>query len=499
MMPAPASRKLTLGKLLGDLLPDERQDLAEFAVDDIASDSRELEPGAVFFALGGLTGHGLDHLHEALQRGAAAVVYEADPRRSVAPLTAVPTVPIAGLSKHMGTIASRYFRTHEVAAPIVGITGTNGKTSVAWLVGEALRRLRGRCGYIGTLGWGALPQLDSQALTTPDCITVHRRLAAITASSAPAVMEVSSHALDQHRVANVPFDIAVFTNLSRDHLDYHADMAAYADSKARLFAMDGLRHAVINIDDGFGAELAARTAANGIRVTTTSSRGQSNARLAAQRLPGHLIRLRIDGEGQPSLILSSRLLGDFNAENLVLSLGVLEALGVARGDAVAALEQCSPPPGRMEVFGDDTTPTVVVDFAHTPAALERALKSVKAFAAGQLTVVFGCGGDRDRGKRAPMGEVAARWADRIILTDDNPRGENPAAIITAIRAGIGSHCEVLVEHDRGAAIDWAIAHAGADDVVLVAGKGHEVAQMRAGVALQFSDQQRVAAALEARR
>ena len=497
MMPAQAAQQMTLGDLLGELLPHDRPDLAGIVVDDIASDSRRLEPGAVFFALGGLTGHGLDHLHEAVQRGAAVVVYQTDSQPTVAPLTAVPTVPVADLSNHMGAIASRYFRTHAIAAPIVGITGTNGKTSVAWLVGEALRKLGGQCGYIGTLGWGTLPQLDAQTLTTPDCITLHRRLAAVTAGQYPAVMEVSSHALDQARVAGVPFEVAVFTNLSRDHLDYHASMAAYADTKARLFEVDGLRHAVINVDDGFGVELASRATARGIGVITTSSCGEGHARLTAQRLPGTRVCLSIDGDGCPTQTLRSQLLGEFNAENLILSLGVLEALGVERSDAVAALAECAPPPGRMEVFGEDGTPTVVVDFAHTPAALERALKSVKSLVSGQLTVVFGCGGDRDKGKRAPMGEVAARWADRVILTDDNPRGESSAAITEAISAGMDPQQWVMVEHDRGTAIDWAVAHAGADDLVLVAGKGHEVAQIRDDVAVHFSDQQRVMAALEA--
>jgi len=498
MMPA-ANDKLTLGTLLGELLPPDRQDLAGLTVHDIASDSRQIESGAVFFALGGLTSHGLDHLHEALQRGAAAVVYQSDLQRRVAPLTAVPTVPVADLSSHMGAIARRYFHTDGLAAPVVGITGTNGKTSVAWLVGAALRRLGGQCGYIGTLGWGILPELKTQTLTTPDCITVHRRLAAITTDKGPAVMEVSSHALDQARVAGVPFEIAVFTNLTRDHLDYHANMAAYAASKARLFEVEELQHAVINVDDGFGVELAGRATARGVAVTTTSSCGRGDAQLTAQRLPGTRVCLSLDSHGQPNYTLASQLLGEFNAENLVLSLAVLEALGVGRGDAVAALAQCSPPPGRMQVFGGDTTPTVVVDFAHTPVALARALQSVKPLAAGRLIVVFGCGGDRDKGKRAPMGEVASRWADHIILTDDNPRGESPAAITRAIVTGIDPTKSVKVEHDRGAAIDWAIANAGADDVVLVAGKGHEVAQIRADAALQFSDQQRVMGALEARR
>jgi UDP-N-acetylmuramoyl-L-alanyl-D-glutamate--2,6-diaminopimelate ligase len=498
MMPAQAAHKLTLGDLLGELLPHDRQELAGLVVDDIASDSRLIESGAVFFALGGLTSHGLDHLHEALQRGAAAVVYQSDSPRTVAPLTAVPTVPIADLSNHMGAIASRYFRTHARGAPVVvGITGTNGKTSVAWLVAEALRKLGGQCGYIGTLGWGILPQLNAQSLTTPDCITLHRRLATITAAKDPVVMEVSSHALDQARVAGVPFEVAVFTNLSRDHLDYHTNMAAYADSKARLFAVDELQHAVINIDDEFGVELASRATGRGVDVITTSSSGQGHGRLSAQRLPGARVCLSIDGDGHPPVTLASQLFGEFNAENLILSLGVLETLGIERGDAVAALAQCPPPPGRMEVFGGDGTPTVVVDFAHTPTALERALKSVKSLVEGELIVVFGCGGDRDKGKRAPMGEVAARWADRVILTDDNPRGESSAAITDAICAGIDPQQWLMVEHDRGAAIAWAIAHAGADDVVLVAGKGHEVAQVRADVALQFSDQEQVMTALEA--
>jgi UDP-N-acetylmuramoyl-L-alanyl-D-glutamate--2,6-diaminopimelate ligase len=497
MMAVKQESKSTLAGLLGDLLPAGRVELADVPVVDIASDSRQVTPGTVFFALGGRDNHGLDHVLDAQQRGAAVVVFESDSAGRVAPLVAIPSLRVTDLSAHIGAIASRFFRTENLPAPVIGITGTNGKTTVAWLVSNALRGLGGDCGYMGTLGWGVMPELSAQTLTTPDCITVHRQLATLMAEQGPVVMEVSSHAMDQGRVDGVAFDVAAFTNLSRDHLDYHPNMAAYAEAKARLFESQSLRHAVINIDDAFGVELASRATARGVAVTTVRIGEYDDAQLVAGRLPGARVSLGIRSNDKADVLLASQLVGEFNVENLLVSLAVLEALGIGRDKAVEALSQCAAPPGRMQVFGGDDTPTVVVDFAHTPAALERALTSLRSSVSGQLVCVFGCGGDRDQGKRPLMGAVASAGADQIILTDDNPRDEDAVVIVDAIRDGIDPGRPVTVEHDRGKAIALAVQGARPGDAVLIAGKGHERVQIRAGAEVKFSDQQQVNAALEA--
>ena len=476
MMAAVATMVMSLGELLGPAAGD----LAGLQIRDLVADSRQVEPGAAFVALPGLRGHGLDFAGDALARGAAVVVYEPSDSHGEVP---GPSVAVPGLSKRVGTLAQTfYWRAREPVA-LTGVTGTNGKSTVAYLIAEARTRLGHRCGYLGTLGAGVPPTLTPQALTTPDCLTLHRSLRALDVGE--AAMEVSSHALAQDRIAGLNFTTAIFTNLSRDHLDYHGDLESYQAAKARLFSLDGLEQAVIFVDDPFGAVLAGRLPA-GVVPTTVSFAG--NAHIEGRLIESGLAGIRVEAQTpHGSATIDSSLLGDINAENLLLALGGLLALDTPLEDASAALAQCAGLPGRMElVERADAGAAVVIDYAHTPDALRRVLGTLRQCTDAELWCVFGCGGERDVGKRAAMG-AAASAADHIVLTDDNPRGEDPAAIVADVQRGIEPGAQVTVEHDRRAAIEYALERAVAGDIVLIAGKGHETTQTAADGARPFSD------------
>jgi UDP-N-acetylmuramoyl-L-alanyl-D-glutamate--2,6-diaminopimelate ligase len=441
-----------------------------------------VQPGAAFVALKGAREHGLRYAADALARGAAIVLYEPSSVYTDAPQ---PSLAVPGLKRRIGELARAFFATHATPS-IVGVTGTNGKTTVAYLTAQALAAPQRPSGYIGTLGFGVPPNLTRHALTTPDCFTLHREMAAM---GAPRVaMEVSSHALAQDRIAGLSFHTAVFTNLTRDHLDEHGDFASYGRAKARLFQLPGLSFAVVNVDDAFGASLAANLAL-GCELIRTTVHGAHGADLSGRLRRADLDGLALDITGRfGSARLASRLIGDFNAENLLSALGALLAQGVPLQTACDALAGAQAAPGRMEVLGG--TPQrawVVIDYAHTPDALRRALQTLTALGPREITCVFGCGGDRDRGKRALMGAIAAELADRIVLTDDNPRNEEPAAIVRDIRSGLGGHPDVTVIHDRRAAIRAALEQAHPGDAVLVAGKGHETEQIEGAERRPFDD------------
>jgi len=471
-------------------------------VTDIATHSGEVARGGLFLACAGTRDHGLRFLDDALRHGAAAVAWEpADAVRAPALPAGVAGLAVPGLGRRLGEVANRFFARPSAALEVTGITGTNGKTTVAWLLVQALERLGRRAAYTGTLGYGLGTQVRPDALTTPGCVNVHRRLRALADAGAGHVAaEVSSHALDQGRVDGVAFGTVAFTNLTRDHLDYHGDLAAYGAAKARLFLASGARRAVINTGDAFGAGLAARLPAGMARLTVAASASDAPAAaadLVAQRLAGAAggqhVRLACAGR---SAWLESPLIGAFNVENLAVAAGVLLAEGFALDAVAAALGGCGAPPGRMEVIGAAAAgPRVVVDFAHTPDALERVLETLRAEAAGRVWCVFGCGGERDAGKRPLMGAVARRLADRVVVTDDNPRGEDGDAIVAAILAGSGRDAGVEVVRDRAAAIRHAVLAAAPGDIVLVAGKGHESVQVTGAVARPFSDQHEARRAL----
>ncbi len=478
MMAALATRGRTLGEILGT----DAGAFARLPLTDLTLDSREVIPGAAFVALEGAKEHGLRYAADALARGAAIVLYEPSAVYADPPS---PSLAVPNLKARLGELARAFFATLPEPA-LIGVTGTNGKTTVAYLAAQALSVPQRGCGYIGTLGFGVPPKLTRHALTTPDTFTLHREIAALR--SPRVALEVSSHALSQNRIAGLKIRTAVFTNLTRDHLDEHGDLARYGRAKARLFQLPGLEHAVLNVDDPFGASLAANLPVGCERIRTTV-RGAREAELSARLKRADLDGLDLEISGRfGAARLVSKLIGDFNAENLLGALGALLADGMPLEQACAALAGAQAAPGRMEALGGSPRrPWVVIDYAHTPDALQRALKTLEALGPRAITCVFGCGGDRDRGKRPIMGGVAAGIADRIVLTDDNPRNEDPAEIVRDIRVGLGEHQDVVVIHDRRAAIRAALEHAQSGDVVLIAGKGHEIEQIQGAERRPFDD------------
>ena len=475
MMPALAPRDRILGEILGA----DAGAYARLALTDLTLDSREVIPGAAFVALQGASEHGLRYAADALARGAAIVLYEPSEVYADPPM---PSLAVPNLHNRLGELAHAFFATLPEPT-LIGVTGTNGKTTVAYLTAQALGS---RCAYIGTLGYGLPPKLTRHALTTPDCFTLHREISGLRAPR--VALEVSSHALSQDRIAGLAFNTAVFTNLTRDHLDQHGDFASYGRAKARLFELPGLGHAVITVDDTFGASLGANLPA-GCDLIRTTIRGVRGADLSARLQRADLDGLTLEVSGRfGSARLVSRLIGDFNAENLLAALGALLAQGISVADACAALGAAKPAPGRMEVLGRSRQlPWVVIDYAHTPDALRRVLGTLTSLGPRRIVCVFGCGGDRDRGKRPLMGAAAAELADTLVLTDDNPRNEDPADIVRDIRGGVGDHPDVSVIHDRRAAIHAALARAAPGDVVLVAGKGHETEQIQGAERRPFDD------------
>ena len=468
-------------------------------VSGLALDSRQVCRGDAFFALRGTRGHGIEFVHGAVQRGASVVLAEAPPC-ALEGDPGVPVVWIDSLHTFVGEIASRFFGRPSESMRVIGVTGTNGKTSTVQLLAQALDNLGHRAATIGTLGAGLHGQLREGERTTPDAIAVQRLMAEFHRDGATHVaMEVSSHALEQGRVAAMDFEVAAFTNLTRDHLDYHGSMQAYGAAKARLFAWPTLAAAVINTDDAFGQELVGRLA-HGVRALTLSSVGNAQASIAASDIV-------TSGEGVAFLMrtpwgshhVRSRLLGRFNVANLLTVVGCLGALGESFDRIIEAVEALAPVNGRMNrIGGVHGLPLVVVDYAHTPDALEQALTALRAHCDARLICVFGCGGERDQGKRPQMGEIAERLADVAIVTDDNPRGENGDLIVSQILAGMKEPQAAAVQRDREAAIHVALQMAGAGDVVLIAGKGHETYQIIGDQTLPFDDAEVAHDALAAR-
>ena len=499
MMTAPAKASISLARLLG--IPEDRL-AGNPVITDITLDSREVVAGSLFLACAGTHSHGLDYLGQALAQGAVAVAWEsAIGTRPPAIDTSVPLLEVPQLRRRLGRMAELFFDAPSKKIEVTGITGTNGKTTCAWLLAGALDACGQSAGLIGTLGYGFPVTLSAAELTTPDCIGVHRRLAELRGLGAAHVaMEVSSHALDQGRVDGVHFSAALFTNLSRDHLDYHGDLASYGAAKARLFLNPELDRAVINVDDPY-AETIIDQLQQRIRLLRVGRNADASGRgefLRLERVRETTRGLELGFAGSwGEFSLHSSLLGDFNASNLALVLAALLADGVAPEDAIPALAEVAAPPGRMEVVsGSDQQPIAIVDYSHTPDALEKVLSALRRHATGQIWCVFGCGGERDQGKRPLMGEIATRFADRVIVTSDNPRGEDPLAIIADIEAGITEADHVVTIEDRREAIARALDEAGPDDIVLVAGKGHEAFQEVAGEKLPFSDRQEILQILE---
>ncbi|MBT8422384.1 MAG: UDP-N-acetylmuramoyl-L-alanyl-D-glutamate--2,6-diaminopimelate ligase [Gammaproteobacteria bacterium] len=489
------TRAVKLSALISsEMLQNEAAQLPDISVNDITSHSGRVAAGGLFLAIQGYGGHGLDHLTEALDARPAAVAWEPTEGYSEPDLPAeIAGICVPDLGNQVAGIADRFFSTPSASLRITGITGTNGKTTTAWLASRALNVLGTRTGYMGTLGYGVSAHLKTSALTTPGVIAVHRRLRELADDGAEAlVMEVSSHGLDQGRIDAVRVDTAAFTNLSRDHLDYHGDIESYAAAKAKLFAIDSLGSAVINTGDEYGRRFASMFGAemNLLTVAMDGTPGATDADIVAARTAavhgGMVVTLR-DRSGTAEL--HSEMLGAFNAENLLVATGIVVANGYSLEEAATALGQCTPPPGRMQCIRVPHKPLVIVDFAHTPDALTKALQAARDHISDEapLIVVFGCGGDRDQGKRAEMGRAAAASADFVVLTSDNPRSEDPAAIIDDIRAGIADAGQVRVETDRRLAIRKAIDATDPSGIVLIAGKGSEDYQIIGERTEAFSD------------
>lgn len=457
-------------------------------VHGMSADSRRLRAGDAFLALAGAGGDAWTHVDDAVDRGAAAILMDAGeaggaPRE----YRDAVLVPVPALAACMAGLAD-YFHDHPSAhLTVVGVTGTNGKTSVTRFLAEILERGGFRTATMGTLGYGFSEALEAASHTTPDVVRMHELLAHFREQGAKAVvLEVSSHALDQGRVDRVRFDAGVFTNLSPEHLDYHADMAAYGAAKARLFTEHEPQVAVINTDDDFGRQLLAQLPAE-----TRLWRYGCNA----EHCECQILDCSAGPEGMQATLdtrmgrlqLRTRLMGRFNIDNLAAASATALALGVPAAVVEASAATVTAPPGRLETHTASSGLKLVIDYAHTAAALENALEALRLHVDGELWCVFGCGGNRDRAKRPAMGEVAARLADRVVLTDDNPRDEAPDAIVAEILAGMPDAAAVRVIHDREEAIGTAFREAGPGDLVLIAGKGHETTQERAGSRLPFSD------------
>ncbi|MFT7721541.1 MAG: UDP-N-acetylmuramoyl-L-alanyl-D-glutamate--2,6-diaminopimelate ligase [Roseateles sp.] len=468
--------------------------LAEWCTGTLRSDSRRVQPGDAFIAWPGYARDGREYVAAALAAGAATCLVEEDGVERFG-FTDARVAALPDLKARTGEIAAAYFGRPTEALDVIAVTGTNGKTSSAWWIAQASAELGRRCGVVGTLGVGEPPRLDYNGLTTPDPVLLQAAFARMVEQRfAACAIEASSIGLVEGRLAGSTVRVAVFTNFTQDHLDYHGDMAAYWRAKRALFGFPGLRAAVVNLDDAQGDALARELAALDLWTTGVA---HGDARLTARGLhyTGEGLAFTLH-EGDASAAVQTGLIGDYNAANLLGVAGALRAQGHALADVARALARVTPVPGRMQRVGNGRElPQVVVDYAHTPDALDKALAALQGFAqarGGVLVCVFGCGGDRDAAKRPLMGAIAARRAGRVVVTTDNPRTEAPARILADITAGAPG---ATVIEAREEAIRSAIRDAGPRDIVLVAGKGHEDYQEVLGVRRPFSDVAEARAAL----
>lgn len=478
----------TLRTLLSDCSwPDPVPDRP---VGKLRTDSREVESGDVFFALPGCTVDGRDYIDHALEKGAGAILFEQQgTTRASQPDGNVPVLGVRGLQDVLGKVTARYFGFPSQSMHMVGVTGTNGKTTTAYLVAQTLDRLGMRCGYSGTIGSGMIDEaLEDASLTTLDIIGLNKLLSACRNRGARAMaLEVSSHGLDQGRTQGIAITTGIFTNLTQDHLDYHGSMERYRAAKRKLFENADLEFAVVNVDDNFGQDIRqfCKGRQNAPVCITFGLSDQADLRPEDIRCDHLGITFDILYRGS-RVAVRSGLIGRVNVLNLVAVIGVLHVLDVPASQVVRALDGLRPPPGRMEMFRTGTSsPCVVVDYAHTPDALGQALVSLREICSGKLVAVFGAGGDRDRSKRAMMGSVAESHADEVILTDDNPRSESPRTITDEIAAGMQVTPRVI--HDRVGAARHAISTCKEKDIILLAGKGHERTQTVRGEVRQLCD------------
>lgn len=473
---------------LPQLLQSDAPELAGIAISDVELDSRRVAPGGLFIALSGEVHDGRQFIEQAVASGASAVVAE-PPVEGFVDAMPVPVIEVPELRSEAGQIAARFYRHPSQHMYAVGTTGTNGKTTTSRLLGQLARAQGKPCGVIGTLGASLDDEIQESSNTTPDAVSLQRQLAQWRQQGVSMVsMEVSSHALVQERVSGMQFDTAIFTNLSHDHLDYHRSMADYGRAKLRLFSMDGLQYALVNIDDEF-SPLVAASLPGDVRLLTYSAAGAAadirveNAQFHAGGVYGRLHTPWGSGD------LSSPLWGRFNLANLAAAIGALLLAGEEFAALLRAASEVLPVPGRMERVDNDHSLQVIVDYAHTPDALEQILASLSAHLSGRLITVFGCGGDRDNNKRPVMGRVACAASDMVFVTSDNPRNEDPLQILADITEGCVGDFELIA--DRAEAIARALDYAQPGDCVVIAGKGHEDYQLVAGERRHFSDVEQV--------
>lgn len=462
----------------------------------ITQDSRQLKPGDLFFAYPGNELDGRQFIQQALAAGAGAVLLEPIDKDNLEPYFIEHTIiiPIKNLVNYLGIIASRFYGTPSHDLTVIGITGTNGKTSCSQLIAQALQQAGKICGVMGTIGNGLVGHLESGNLTTPDAVELHRMLAEFRHQGASHVsMEISSHRLAQGRINGLAVDVAVFTNLTRDHLDYHGTMEDYAAAKRLLFDLPGLRYGVINADDNYGKQWLLQLH-NKVPVFAYSLEKPSKELSAIPHCYTGQIHLHERGMTASvyspwgnGVLNNSFLVGRFNLSNLLAILTSLCLLDIDFTTVLNLVANLKGVPGRMESFGGGDKPLVVVDYSHTPHSLEQALRILREHCQGKLWCIFGCGGNRDRGKRPLMGSIAERYADEVIITNDNPRHEDPMFIVSDILQGLNLPAAAVVELDRRRAIEHAITCAQPSDVILVAGKGHESYQIVGDEKLSFSD------------
>ena len=477
-------------------------DLASLEVDkevtNLTLDSRSIVGGELFVAVPGFSSDGRDFIADACKRGAIAVLAEAADDY-VLPFECMerPVIPVPELQEKIGLLADRYYRHPSEQVKVVGVTGTNGKTSCCWFLSQLMGKLGIQCALMGTIGKGLPGQMASSVNTTADVLSTHRYIAELAKNGISALaMEVSSHGLDQGRVDGVTFDVALFTHISRDHLDYHNTLEEYAQAKAKLFSRCQHHHAVIGIDDAF-SQLMLNSCPEGGRVLTWSLENTSADVYASNvQLESQGISARIHtpwGEHE----LKAAMLGRFNLENMLAVIAVLGVQGYPLGKIIEAVADLETVPGRMQRFGGGDKPLVLVDYAHTPDAISSVLSSLREHGARKLGCIYGCGGDRDRGKRPEMTRAAVAGADYVVLTSDNPRTESPDAIIADALEGISveEQARIDVVVDRGEAIACAVSAANAGDILVVAGKGHEDYQEVNGVRHHFDDREQVQRAL----
>ncbi len=495
MVSSDNSSVVALGQLLHDVA-NLNPEAAKVCISQIVMDSRHVNMGSLFIAVPGVNGDGRDYIDDALSRGAAAILWECEQGTIPIPVAwrsngahkKIPVIGVADLNSKVGVIADRYYHEPSKSLFMIGITGTNGKTSCSHFVAQSLSGISS-CAVMGTMGWGFIDQLQPSKHTTPDVIACHSQLHTLKLQGTQCVaMEVSSHALEQRRVDNIHFDCAVFTNLTHEHLDYHGSMDNYAKAKQKLFQFEDLRYYVINQDDEFGRQLITHAGAGVecISYGLTSEQGQPTifADAIVQDASGLSFDLFINAN---KYHITTSIYGLFNISNLLATAGVLLAKGVEPNEIAERLSHLFGIDGRMEVIRTANSPAFIIDYAHTPDALESVLKTIREHFSGQVYCVFGCGGDRDVQKRPAMASIAELHADQVILTNDNPRTEPPVRIVADLLSGMKDPDQAIVELDRAEAIRKAYQQATVDDVILVAGKGHETYQVFGTQSIDFSD------------